>query len=315
MGTISHLPRRDRPQPTRLFSEVEAEAAAAAFTAARKHAPDMRFALRREALKLSGLAAISLTAEAGGLDCCNAILAGIVGNLQGVDPDAADALHRHYVALEHFRRANDERFYEQLSEQVLSGDLLFSAPEDVSQELDVSHEDFQTLAAGKLLVPASALWADWLWLEARNQTAGAVVRGSALVPLRAAIIETPSQSVAGDRVSIVFRSAPVAHGIWGEKAELSDTGQALDHLLQAARIAALLDLDDRATARRSIARAALEALVGQAAAALDHAQVDPTRTSVSDARKRTLEAAMFAADLAGNELRFQQLAAHHPAFS
>ncbi len=314
MGTISHLPRRDRPQPARLATEREAEAALEALLQDWTGS-ETSLAHRREALKLSGLASISLTAEAGGLDCPTALLAEIVTKLQAVDPDAAEALHRHFVLVEFFRLADDERFYNQLAEQTLAGDLLFCQMNAAHGLLDVRQEDFQASAWGDLHLPQAALWADWLWLFARNDAAGHMLEGAALVPVRSGIFESRADATGRPRLAARFRGAPVAHGLWGLQRLHRETALALDHLLEAARGSVRLHLPRGEAALSSItalrldcALGALMALIREAAGALDHAQVTPTPATRGQALSLCRKAALFAADLAGDEARFSTLA-------
>ncbi|MBB4063849.1 hypothetical protein [Gellertiella hungarica] len=316
MGTISHLPRRDRPQPVRLGSDREAEAALAALVDGWQGA-EPSLAQRREALKLSGLTAISLCAEAGGLDCSTALLARVVRQIESVDPGAAEALHRHFVLIDMFREEGDERFYGQLAEQSLAGDLLMGEADAARGTLDVRQEDFQSTASGEVLLPQAALFADWLWLPAINDAAGHLVEGSALVPVRAATLETRVDGEGREHLVARFRSAPVAHGLWARARPRLRTAVALDHLLEAARASVQLDLagggaSPQAALRLSLARRALLALVQEAAAALDHAQVAPSVDSLGQADSLCRDAALFAADLTGHEGRFEHLATLAP---
>lgn len=312
MGTISHLPRRDRPQPARLGSEQEADAALAALLQDwQGTAPGL--AQRRETLKLSGLAAISLSADAGGLDCSTAVLADVVRQIQTAEPEAAEALHRHFVLIETFREEGDERFHAQLAEQALAGDLLLGETNAAYGLLDIRQEDFQTLASGEVLLPQAALFADWLWLGAISDAYGPRHAGSVLVPVRAATFESRVGADGETRLAARFRDATVAHGLWNQARPQPSTALCLDHLLEAARASVQLDLDgdvtaSRAALRLSLAQRALLALVQQASVALDHAQVTPSPETLAPAASLCRAAALFAADLTGREARFEQLA-------
>lgn len=312
MGTISHLPRRDRPQPARLASEQDAEAALEVLVA-RWTGRECPLAQRREALKLSGLTAISLSAETGGLDCSAALLALVVRRIEAVDPHAAEALQRHFVLIEAFREEKDERFYAQLAEQSLAGDLMMGEADPSMGRLDIRHEDFHATAHGALLLPQAALFADWLWLNARNDAAGHVIDGLALVPVRAATFEARTDKDGHIHLVAHFRDAPVAHGLWGPRHPAMRTALALDHLLEAVRASVRLDVSaegdpSRAALRLSLARRALLSLSNEAALALDHAQVTATAASLDHAARLCREAALFAADLTGREARFDALA-------
>lgn len=312
MGTISHLPRRDRPQPARLASEPEAEAALDMLVASWKDRPH-DLAQRRESLKLSGLTAISLSADTGGLDCSATLLALVVRRIETVDPDAAEALQRHFVLIDLFREEKDERFYSRLAEQSLAGDLMMAGTDPALGRLGIRHEDFHATASGELLLPQSALLADWLWLPSLNDAAGHLIDGFALVPVRAAIFETRSDSNGYYQLVARFRNAPVAHGLWGQHRPGPRTALALDHLLEAARESVRLEVSgegaiSRAALRLSLARKALLSMVNEAAQALDNAQVNPTAAGLDRAALLCREAALFAADLTGREARFEQLA-------
>lgn len=314
MGTISHLPRRDRPQPVRLPTELEAERAIDALVASWEQAQSGGLAERRESLKLSGLTTISLAAGSGGLDCSNRLLVLGVRRLQAVDPGAAEALHRHFVMIEHFRALDDERFYEQLAGQVLAGDLFFCETSATQGVLAIRQEDFQATASGSLLLNQSALWADWLWVFSRNEVAGQLLDGAVLIPARAGVFESVTGRKGSVHLSVRFRAAPVAQGQWGHQAQGWKTSIALDHLLEAARaserLASVLGRGpvSGAALRVDVALAALLALVSEAASLLDQAQVSSTASARAQAGIFCLKAAQFAADLSGDEARFEQLA-------
>lgn len=315
MGTISHLPRKDRPQPARLATEQAAEAALDLLLEAWSRSAEQGLAQRREALKLSGLTAITLSAEAGGLDCANRLVARVVSGIQNDDAVAADALHRHFVLLEQFRAAGDERFYRQLADQVLSGDLFFRETEPASGLLQVRAEEFQTIASGHLLLAQSALWADWLWLPGRNETADLPLEGGALIPLRSGTYETRFGWSGQPHLAATYHDVSVAHGIWGIRTRLGDTHCALDHLLEASRTGARLGTVrgeeplGAGALRLDIALSALDALIGEAAARLDQAQVSALPDAPDDAARTCLKAALFAAEIGGDEARLERLAA------
>ncbi len=312
MGTISHLPRRDRPQPAFLRSEQEAEAALDALLDDWQ-AQAGSLARRREALKLSGLGAISLSADVGGLDCSTALLALLVRRIEAVDTHAAEALHRHFVLVDAFRESGDDRFYAQLAEQSLAGDLLMGEENPDRGLLSVTQEDFQTTASGSFLLPESALFADWLWLPALNDAAGHRLEGAALVPVRAATFESRTDAAGKPYLAARFREAPVAHGLWGRRAREGQTARALDHLLEAARASVPPVIDPEsakeadAVIRAGLHRRALLALIGEAAAALDRAQVAPDADSLAHASHLCRDAALLSADIQGNRTRFGQL--------
>lgn len=314
MGSISHLPRRDRPEPARLNSEQEAETALNRLVQTWRGEPGAMLPQRREALKLSGLTTITLSAEAGGLDCSNGLAGLVVRQIQSIDPGAAEALHQHFVLIEQFRAAGDERFYNQLAEQTLAGDLFFRETKAASGLLHVRQEAFQTAASGNLMLPQAALWADWLWLAGRNDVAGLLIDGAALVPVRSGIYETRFDRNGQPQLAASFNAVPVARSIWGSQPKLGHTSVALDHLLEASRASVrLLALrgDEPfgvAALHLDTAVSALMALVGEAAASLDQAQVVVSGETSIHAADFCLKAALFAADLCGDEGRFERLA-------
>jgi hypothetical protein len=286
--------------------------ALAALVADWRHQGEDSFGVRREALKLSGLTAISLTEDLGGLDCSNRLLARLLRRMQALDTDAAEALHRHFVLIEHFRADNDERFYAQLAEQVLSGDLFFSETDTAFGSLEITQQDFHTEAAGALRLPQAALWADWLWTRARIGAPEAGHQVHALVPVRAGTFDAVEDGAGRAWLNARFRQAPVAHGSWEAKPVEYGTPQALDWLLQAVRLSVRLEIANEAPLSRSalrldIARSALIALAEEAGEALDQAQVNPGAQTLDRALTTCMRVALFAAEIAGDEARFEAL--------
>nr|WP_316652249.1 hypothetical protein [uncultured Gellertiella sp.] len=238
MGTISHLPRRDRPPPASLKSEAEAEAVLADLAGQWRTDPALKDEKRRDALRMTGLLSISLSGDIGGLDCQNGLLVKVINTLSPLSQAAAQALQLHYALLEAFRTAGDTHFYEQLAERVSGGDLIASVLETAEVPLDVEEGDFVPLAHGRLDLSAFSMFADWVLAPAR---ATRMPQGAVLVPLRSAVLEVrPSDS--GDRHVWTFAGASVVHAVWGEANGLtrSDTAAALACLLTAAGISGRL---------------------------------------------------------------------------
>ena len=235
--------------------------------------------------------------------------------LQRVDPGAAHALQRHFVLLEQFRSGKDYSFYARLSEQVFAGDLLFYATEPDTRPLSVRQQEFQPIAHGTIFLPHSALWADWLWVPARNDVVPSAGTGAVLVPMRAAVLESVVDGEGRSRLAARFDGAPVTYGLWAEEARKPVNAAALDRLLDASRSAAILAQDlpgaaDQGEAlRRDVACHALLALIGEAAKALDQAQVNGSPEAATAAELSALHAALFAADLRGDEAGFRRIAA------
>lgn len=320
MGTISHLPRRDRIAPCRLESEADAEAAASELVALWLQPGTVSSpAERREGLRLSGLLALSLSVDVGGLDCSNVTLARVVAMLERADPLAADALHSHYTLLEHFRAAPDDRFYRQVAERVVEGDLLYCAFDEERsrgpQRLTVTAGDLPSRASGNLRLAASSAWADWLWApgDAPGERAGAL-----LISVRAGSYRTIAE--AGDLVEFAFQEVSAVCEQWPpEGPEPWGTDAALADLLYAARIQGSLRAgfadplvgDAYDLLRLSAGLEALEALVEKSALYIDQAQVSNRQDAGSHVRLHALKAAVFAADLAGDTASLRRLADIH----
>ena len=322
MGTISHLPRRERAFPCRLESEEAAEAAASALASAwLQPGHCLHPAERREALRLSGLLGISLSVDVEGIDCSNVTLARVLSLLEPADRLAADALESHYTLLESFRFAEDDKFYHQLAERVVAGDLLFSALDEDRLfgpgRLTVTAGDLSPRASGGLRLSASAGWADWLWVpcDGVNDTSGA-----ALISARSGLYQAIAET--GGILEWDFGDVPAAYAQWGSTSH-HGTDASLTDLLYAARLQGSLKAgsadpfnhDPFQALRLSAGLDALEALVEKSALFIDQAQVSNSAETVSIARIHALKAAVFAADLAGDIPRLQRLAENFAALN
>ncbi len=179
MGTVSQLQNRIRSPAHRIQSEDEAleiaRTLAPRFAAAASDRDINRLLPYDDLDQLwqSGLAAIAIPAEQGGLDVPNMLLAEIVTLIAEGDPSIGECLAVHFQALEGLRDHDNEDLKNRLYARVLEGDRFASAV--MPGQLLLEDEKIGLRLEGQACSTAGLLYADWIVATSANGAQSAFI--------------------------------------------------------------------------------------------------------------------------------------------
>lgn len=158
MGTVTHLTERLRTVPTRIGAEDEVLGVAHHLAGAN---------VSWEDVVQSGIFAISIPVDFGGLDVSNAVMAEAVSIIAAASPELAAALASHYSTLEAIRNAGSEEQRRAIFSRVARGEsfsgLLCGDQPESEWALRLSAEGIGYRLDGEI-VSKDAVDADWLTL-------------------------------------------------------------------------------------------------------------------------------------------------------
>ncbi|MCM2474967.1 monooxygenase [Rhizobium sp. CG5] len=165
MGTVTHLHERLRTVPTRIGAEDEVLGIARSLVSGGQ-AGD-RSGPSWDDLVQSGLFAISIPVDFGGLDISNAVMAEAVSIIAATSPESATALAGHFSTLEAIRNAGSEEQRRAIFARVACGECfsgLVRGDGPVSERgLRLSTEGIGYCLDGEI-ASSAALSVDWLTL-------------------------------------------------------------------------------------------------------------------------------------------------------
>ena len=296
MGTITHLHERLRAVPKRIDTEGDVLAAVSAVLPALAQLPVA------EALGRSGLLAVSVPSDFGGLDVSNLVLAEAVSLVAAVSTGAALILASHFSALEAIRNAGSEEQRRSAFARAAVGECFLLAGRAAAQlESDARFlpegMGFRLEGEAKIATLADA---DWLAIPAADPSGETALL---LVPRNApgvTISETGDDAssrlvLAGVHVAADSVLTPTRHA--------ARTVESVDRLLLAAAIlgqgrkeletlvAATAAEGDATVASaqaigwRQVEIETIQALILRVAAAVDAAQVNPAGGTIAEAHR------------------------------
>lgn len=305
MGTITHLPGRLRVVPHRI--DAEGDVLAAVSGAMLGVAPGQSC----EALGRSGLLAVSVPSDFGGLDIANHVLAEAVAVTAANSREVAEALVLHAAALEGIRHAGSEEQRRSAFSRVLGGERFLlatgHAPSDAKARFFADGMGVRLEAS--LAVTAAALSTDWFAVPAEDpagheslllvprHTPGLAIRQSGedgravleLVGVHVAADSVLALSRLADRMTASVRTLLDAARVLGEGRRSLETVLARQ---QEATTAAAL-----AIGWREVEIETVQALIQRAAIAIDAAQVAPAEATVAEAHRLSTVLGIAAARL------------------
>ena len=169
MGTITHLHQRLRPPPNRIGAEEEVSAVVADLARRFSAAPSDR--AYHTIVAQSGLLAISIPADFGGLDVSNVVLGEAIAVLAATWPQSATALVGHFEALEAIRNAGSEEQRRAIYAHVAAGERLAVLISEFTERGDgirLSTEGIGYCLDGELVAKV-ILDSDWLLLTLADE--------------------------------------------------------------------------------------------------------------------------------------------------
>ncbi|PJI40698.1 MAG: monooxygenase [Rhizobium sp.] len=296
MGTITHLHERLRAVPNRIDTEGDVLTVASAVLPALAQMPVA------EALGRSGLLAVSVPSDFGGLDVSNLVLAEAVSLFAAVSTRAAAILASHFSALEAIRNAGSEEQRRSAFARAAAGEgFLLAGRAAARLESDAQFRPegmgFRLEGEAKIAAPADA---DWLAIPAADPSGENALL---LVPRNApgvTISETGDDAssrlvLAGVHVAADSVLAPTRHA--------ARMVESVDRLLLAAAIlgqarkeldtlVAVIPAEGDATVAsaqvigwRQVEIETIHALILRVAAAIDAAQVNPAGGTIAEAHR------------------------------
>lgn len=299
MGTITHLHEHLRPVPSR----IDAEDAVVAIASALRPTPaEPTREAAADILGPSGLLAVSVPSDFGGLDVSNIILADAVALLAELSQDLAEAFASHCVALETVRSGGSDEQRRSVFARVASGDR-FSGPaaigidpEGITTSFEPEGMGFRLTGRAEFTRTSSA--AEWLAVPAlSDQGKVALLLISRGTP---GIVGQPLGD-AGHVATVVFDGVHVAaDAVLPLSHQAPAMSEALARLLAAAillgrarrlareRLAATTDVsgvDEFLVGKGEVEIETLGALLARVAEAIDVAQVNASATAIADARR------------------------------
>ncbi len=296
MGTITHLHERLRAVPNRIDTEGDVLTVASAVLPALAQMPVA------EALGRSGLLAVSVPSDFGGLDVSNVVLAEAISLVATVSTGAAAILASHFSALEAIRNAGSEEQRRSAFARAAVGECFLLAGRAAAQlESDARFlpegMGFRLEGEAKIATLADA---DWLAIPAADPSGETALL---LVPRNApgvTIFETGDDAssrllLAGVHVAADSVLTPTRHA--------ARTVESVDRLLLAAAIlgqgrneletlvAATAAEGDATVASaqaigwRQVEIETIQALILRVAGAIDAAQVNPAGGTIAEAHR------------------------------
>lgn len=230
MGTVTHLHERLRTVPTRIGHEDEVLSVARQLV--NEGQAGTQSLVSWEALVQSGLFAISIPVDFGGLDISNAVMAEAVSIIAAASPESAVALAGHFSTLEAIRNAGSEEQRRAIFSRVACGECfsgLVHGEDPVSEwGLRLSTEGIGYCLDGEI-VSSEALSVDWMALLLGDE------RGElrfVLVPRQAR--EIGSAPGAGDHRLSFQRLHVAADAVLNASADARLMSGATRHLLDGA---------------------------------------------------------------------------------
>jgi alkylation response protein AidB-like acyl-CoA dehydrogenase len=296
MGTITQLHERLRPVPNRIDADGEVLAAASAVVPALSQLP------AAEALSRSGLLAVSVPSDFGGLDVSNVVLAEAVSLIAAVSVKAAEALATHCCALEAIRNAGSAEQRKSAFARSAAGEcfLLLTGGGVAELKTDARFlpEGMGFRLEGEVQI-AAVVDADWLAIPAADPSGQSALL---LVPRNAAGVEF-SQPGEGTPSLLRFTGVHVAADsvLALTRHQAGQMMESVDRLLRAAvvlgrgrreldTVLAAIDPERDATVAsahaigwRQVEIDTVHALILRAATAIDGAQVNPAAETIAQA--------------------------------
>lgn len=308
MGTITHLPGRLRVVPHRIDAEGDVLAAVSGTMLGVASGQSC------EALGRSGLLAVSVPSDFGGLDIANHVLAEAVALTAAHSREVAEALVLHAAALEGIRHAGSEEQRRSAFSRVLGGERFLlaigHAPSDAKARFFADGMGVRLEAS--LAVTAAALSTDWFAVPAEDpagheslllvprHTPGLAIRQSGedgravleLVGVHVAADSVLALSRLADRMTASVRTLLDAARVLGEGRRSLETVLAQLARQHEATTAAAL-----AIGWREVEIETVQALIQRAAIAIDAAQVAPAEATVAAAHRLSTVLGIAAARL------------------
>lgn len=296
MGTITHLHERLRAVPNRIDTEGDVLAAASAVLPALAQLPVA------EALGRSGLLAVSVPSDFGGLDVSNLVLAEAVSLVAAVLTRAAAILASHFSALEAIRNAGSEEQRRSAFARAASGEGFLLAGRSSSRlenDAQFRPEGMGFRLEGEAPI-ATVADADWLAVPAVDPSGETALL---LVPRNAPGVTV---SETEDKVSAKLGLAGVhvaADSVLTPTRHAALMVESVDRLLLAAvligqgrketeaLVAATAAEGDATVASaqaigwRQVEIETIHALIQRVAAAIDAAQVNPAGGTIAEAHR------------------------------
>ena len=297
MGTITHLHERLRPVPNRIDAEGEVLAAASAVLPALAQLPVS------EALGRSGLLAVTVPSDFGGLDVSNLVLAEAVSAIAAVSARAADVLASHCSALEAIRNAGSEEQRRSAFARSAAGECFLLSTGGGAARLETEArflpEGMGFRLEGDVRV-AAVVDADWLAIPAADPSGQSALL---LVPRNAPGVECCEGE---NGASPLLRFAEVhvaADSVLALTRHADQMVESVEGLLRAAivlgqgrreleTVLATIDCERDATVAsaqavgwRQVEIETVHALMLRAAAAIDGAQVNPAAETIAQAHR------------------------------
>lgn len=294
MGTITHLHERLRAVPKRIDTEGDVLAAVSAVLPALAQMPVA------ETLGRSGLLAVSVPSDFGGLDVSNVVLAEAVSQFSAVSTGAALVLASHFSALEAIRNAGSEEQRRSAFARAAAGECFLLAGRAAAWlESDAQFRPegmgFRLEGEAQIATPADA---DWLAIPAADPSGETALL---LVPRYApgvTISETGDDAssrlvlagvhVAADSLLTLMRhAAQMVESVQRLLLAAAILGQARKEL---ETLVATIGAEGDATVAsaqaigwRQVEIETIHALILRVAAAIDAAQVNPAGGTIAEA--------------------------------
>ncbi len=176
MGSVSKFHNGERPVAHRIESEEEALATARQLSASfalQASERDINRILPHtelDALSASGLGAITVPPEFGGLDIGNALLGEIVAIIAEGDPSIGECLELHFSTLEHLRATGSESLQQVMYERALIGERFTTATLPETATVQASQHSHRI--TGRSLPATGLLFSDWITVIADGTAPG-----------------------------------------------------------------------------------------------------------------------------------------------
>lgn len=297
MGTITHLHERLRPVPNRIDAEGEVLVVASALLSAMERWPVA------EALGRSGLLAVSVPSDFGGLDVSNVVLAEAVALIATVSARAAETLASHCAALEAIRNAGSEGQRGSAFAKSSGGERFLLAtsggiagwraearflPDGMGVRVDGRVELAAAIDAEWFAVPAADSSGQLALLLVPHNAPGldfSEAGDAGGSQLRLAGVHVAADSV----LALTGQAAPMVEGVYRLLRAAVILGQSRRGLEEVvASIGSAMDAtaaSDHAIGWRQVEIETVYAQILRAAAAIDVAQVNPAGATIAEAHR------------------------------